>query len=253
MALVGPRIPKVIVARSAEGNRELSVKLRRMGMRPVPVETLKFADPSDWRRVDESLRSVGGFDWIVLTSVRGAESFAKRVRRRGVSVTGRFPRIAAVGEKTAERLKEHGYRVDFVPSEYLTVSIGRQLPTDFGKWVLLLRAQGASEEVAKVLRKRGFHVESAPIYSTRVVGTTLKGARLDQADAILLGSPSEVEGLVRRVPDAVLARLKEKALAACIGPVTARAARKAGFRHVLSSKLHTFDALLTEVGGLVTR
>ena len=253
MALVGPRISNVVVARSAEGNRELSAKLRRMGMRPIPVESVKFAEPSDWRRVDGSLRSESRFDWFVLTSVRGAESFAKRFKRRGVSPTRRFPRIAAVGEKTAERLKKDGFLVDFVPSEYLTASIGRELPADFGKRVLLLRAQGAGGEVVKLLRMRGFHVESAPIYSTTLVGTMLKGTRLDHVDAVLLGSPSEVEGLVRRLPDAVLTRLKDNALAACIGPVTARAARKAGFKRILSSKLHTFDALLMEVRRSVTR
>ena len=251
MDLAGQRVSDVIIARSAEGNRELSAKLRRMGMRPIPVETVRFAALPDWGRVDRYLRAESRFDWIVLTSVRGADSFAERLRRRGASAGGTPPRIAAVGEKTAERLKEEGFRVDFVPTEYLTASMGRELPAKFGKRVLLLRAQGAGGEMAKLLRGRGFQVESAPIYSTRFVGTRLKGAKLGHVDAVLLGSPSEVEGLVRRLPDDVLARLEERALAACIGPVTARAARKAGFRHILSSKLHTFDALIAEVSGLV--
>lgn len=253
MAMAGPRTINVLIARSAEGNRVLSAMVRKMKMRPIPVETVKHAEPSDWGRVDESLRSAGRFDWIVITSVTGAESFAERLKGLGLRPTEGFPRIAAVGEKTAQRLKEEGFQVDFVPTEYLTASIGRELPADHGKKALLLRAQGASGEAAKLLRKRGFQVKAASIYRTRLVGTRWRGSKLDRVDAIILGSPSEVEGLVRRLPASVLAGLKEKALAACIGPVTAGAARRAGFRHILSSRVHTFDALLTEVRGAVIR
>ena len=37
-------------------------------------------------------------------------------------------------------------------------------------------------------------------------------------------------------------------LAACIGPVTARAAQERGFEHILISKVHTLDDLIRELG-----
>lgn len=236
-----------VVARSAEGNRWLSIRLKRLGIQPVPVETVEFLGPPDWSQVDDALRGLGRFDWVVLTSSRGAEAFAGRVRRLALDRKDVFPKIAAVGEVTAAKLEKEGFHVDFVPSEYLTATVGKELPPRGANRVLLLRAEGASDEMVRALERRGFRVTSVPIYRTRFVRTRFRGGDVDRADVVLLGSPSEVSGLVRRLPPAVLRSLRLKAVAACIGPVTANAAREAGFRRVLSPRLHTFDALLMEV------
>ena len=236
-----------MVARSADGNKELGSKLMRLGIRPVSVETVKFLGPSDWSPIDAALRRLKTFDWVVLTSARGANAFAERLERLHVRPTGGHPRIAAVGEVTAERLEKLGLRVDFVPSEYLTASVGRELPRRHGERVLLLRAEGANDEMVGLLEERRFRVMSLPIYRTRSITAPLRGSRavLD-ARVVVLGSPSEVEGLVRRLPAPALRTLQEKAVAACIGPVTASAARRAGFSHVVSPRLHTFDAIHME-------
>ena len=246
----GPMV--AIVARSADGNKELSSKLTRLGIRPLSVETVKFLGPSDWSPVDAALRRLETFDWVVLTSARGASAFADRLGKLHVRPSGGHPRIAAVGEVTAERLEKLGLHVDFVPSEYLTASVGKELPRRHGVRVLLLRAEGANDEIVGRLEERRFRVKSLPIYRTRSIIAPLRsgGAVLD-AQVVVLGSPSEVEGLVRRLPAAALGTLRKKAVAACIGPVTARAATRAGFRHVISPRLHTFDALLMEVERLV--
>ena len=243
-----PRRPlTAVVARSAEGNRELTARLGRMGIRAVPVRTVDFLEPSDWSEVDGALRRLGGFDWVVLTSARGAEAFESRMRKLGLERDGCLPKVAAVGEVTAARLEKEGFHVDFVPSEYLTEAVGEELPFHGANRVLLLRAEGASEGMGRALRKRGFAVTSVPVYRTRFFRTHVRAGDLGGADVVVLGSPSEVSGLVGRLPPAALRSLRAKAVAACIGPVTARAAREAGFKRVLSPRLHTFDALLMEV------
>ena len=116
-----------------------------------------------------------------------------------------------------------------------------------------MRAQKAGEEIIGALEGRGFSVTAVPIYQTKLVGRRYRGAAVEEAKAVLLGSPSEVEGLARRLAPRVLGRLKANALAMCIGPVTARRAREAGFEHVVVSRIHTFDALLMEASRLVVR
>ncbi len=59
------------------------------------------------------------FDWIVFTSKRAVDFFFQRVDTCFVC----DKKIAAVGEKTAERLKERGFRVDYVPDEYYGESV----------------------------------------------------------------------------------------------------------------------------------
>ena len=58
---------RVIVARSPEGNAELSTRLKRLGMVPIPIDTVEFLELSDWSRVDRELSRFGQFDWVVLT------------------------------------------------------------------------------------------------------------------------------------------------------------------------------------------
>ena len=183
----------------------------------------------------------------MLTSARGAEAFDSRVRKLALDRGDDFPKIAAVGEVTAAMLEKEGFHVGFVPSEYLTAAVGEELPPRGRNRVLLLRAEGASDEMARALRRRGFEVTSVPIYRTRFVRTPFRGKGVERADVVLLGSPSEVSGLVRRLPPATRRVLQARAVAACIGPVTAKAAKEAGFRRVVSPRLHTFDALLMQV------
>ena len=245
--------PRVVIARSAEGNKELSPRIRNLGMAPIPISTVEFLQPSDLPRLKRALAGIADFDWVVLTSPRGVSTFVRRMRKVRARGGKGLPRIAAVGKVTAVSLKREGFEVAFVPSEYTTAALGRQLPTKFGLRVLLLRAENAAEEIVGILQGRGFSVTSAPIYRTRLVGERYRGAGVEGARAVLLGSPSEVEGLVKRLAPAVFARLKTGTLAICIGPVTANEARSAGFEHVIAARVHTFDALLMEAGRMVVR
>ena len=251
--MTGPGRPRVMIARSFDGNGELSPRLRAMGMTPVPISTVEFLEPSDWSEVDKALAHIDGFDWVGLTSPRGAALFARRMRELGVRPAKTFPRIAGVGEMTADAIKREGFEVGFVPSEFTTAALGRQLPARLGRKVLLLRAEKAGQEILATLRRRGFSVTSIPIYRTRTIRRRYRGTRLGDTRAVLLGSPSEVEGLVKRLNPGVLDTLRTKALAICIGPVTGQAARKAGFEHVVMPRVHTFDALLMEARRSVVR
>jgi len=67
------------------------------------------------------------------------------------------------------------------------------------------------------------------------------------AELVIFGSPSAVDALCSQLPDAVLSGLLKK-VAACIGPVTAAAARNRGFTRIIScTSEHTFDSLLEEI------
>ncbi len=241
------RPKSVVVARSADGTRELAAGLKRLGVRPIPVETIEFQEPSDWADVDEVLKGLTLYDWVVLTSARGAGALGARVRELSVTRSRERPRVAAVGERTAARLESEGFRVDFVPSKYTTACLGRELPRGFGEKVLLLRADSASEELERILKERKFSVTSVPVYRTRVLSSPFRGTGVEGAAVVVFGSPMEVEGLSRRLPVSAYRKLRSDAVAACIGPVTAKAARRAGFRRVSSPNPHTFEELLMVV------
>ena len=104
---------QVLIARSEEGNRELARKLTGIGVRAMTLNTLSFQEPEDWSSVDFQLRNLDSVDWIVFTSATGVKFFAKRLKELGVGLPeGGRPRVAAVGEKTAEKLGDEGIGVN---------------------------------------------------------------------------------------------------------------------------------------------
>jgi len=221
-----------------------------MGFEPISVDTLLFSTPPDWSSVDQALGRLCDFDWVVLTSATGARFFSETARlmkraRGSALVAGDRPRFAAVGYMTANKLREEGYAVDFIPSEYTTACLGREFPRNLGTKLLLLRADIASPELSATLRERGFSLEEFAVYRTsRPAGGT--DSKVGAADAVVFASPSAVEGFCEMADPRALKRLREKD-AFCIGPVTEAAARAHGFRNIVVPRVHLLEALMEEI------
>jgi uroporphyrinogen-III synthase len=239
--------PTVVSARSKKGNREVESRLGKLGIRAVGVETIRFLPPADWGEVDAALKSIERFDWVVFTSPRAVKAFVERVDKLGVTLVGHRPKIAAVGSATADSLRRSRLEADFVPGEYLTSALGDALPGRRGARVLLLRADIADGGLADSLVGRGFETTDLAIYGTRSVAGRVSRRDVNEGDVVVFASPSEVRGFSERVPPGAFRTLAARAAAACIGPVTARAARSAGFKTVIEPKVHTMDALVERI------
>jgi uroporphyrinogen III methyltransferase / synthase len=277
-AAAAPRkVRRVMITRSKQGNEELRGRLEELGFKVVALETMRFLPPGDWSPVDESLSGLSSFDWLVITSPIGADSFLQRMRWLSLAVpwVEDRPAVATVGAKTRDALRSAGVRVDFVPTEYTTRALAEELPRDRGKELLLLRADIADPDFVTSLKSDGFEVREHAIYRTdvRMADPASAAQGRDEndgsgggrdgdgddgddgddddgpVDAIIFASPSAVEAFVAMRDPARLRLLNSRGvLAACIGPVTARAAQERGFEHILISKVHTLDDLIRELG-----
>ncbi len=237
---------KVVITRSREGNIELASKLRAMGLEVISLDLLSFLPPASWTEVDTRLRSLGLFDWVLFTSSTGVRFFVDRMRHLGLPLSWvNAPKVGAAGDGTAGALSAEGVRVDFKPDRYLTSALAEQLPGSEGK-LLLLRADIAEKAMLATLVGRGFSVKDVVIYRTRGLDPEDVSPVL-LADIVIFGSPSAVEAMCARRPAWVLAQITRRT-AACIGPVTATAARKYGFKDIIESPTHTFDSLLKIIG-----
>jgi uroporphyrinogen-III synthase len=235
---------RILVTRPRAQARALCARLRALGATVVAIPTIEIV-PAPARGLDRALRRIGRYAWIVVTSANGAHAVVARARALGLDLRrARGPRWAAVGPATAAVLRAAGVRVAMVPSRYLTRALGRELPDVAGRRVLLVRAALASPALARRLAARGAHVETVAAYRTRVAppasAAPLRRALERPLDAIVCTSASTVRGLVRL---AGRARLRACTLA-CIGPVTAAAARAAGLRPRIVARAHTVDGLL---------
>ncbi len=76
-----------------------------------PVDSLQFK-PVDFV-IDDN------YCWVVFTSKRAVDFFLNRVNARFFC----SKKIAAVGEKTAQRLGQYGFKMDYVPSDFYAESL----------------------------------------------------------------------------------------------------------------------------------
>ena len=62
------------------------------------------------------------FDWLVFTSQNAVKAFFQQAKTNtGIS-------IACVGPKTAKLVESYGYRVNFIPETYTSISLANEIP-----------------------------------------------------------------------------------------------------------------------------
>jgi uroporphyrinogen III methyltransferase / synthase len=189
-----------VITHAARDDDPLARRLRDSGARVIELPCIAIEHLADSAELTRATDHLETDDWLVVTSPSGADAVARVSRSRA--------RVAAIGEATASRLREHGIGVSFVPSAPTGAALGRELP--LATRALLARSDRALPDLPRVLRERGFDVREVVAYHTRV------GARGDVAavrDALLSGqveiyvqSPSALEGLRAAIEPELLAR-----------------------------------------------
>lgn len=248
VAALPASVPRVLVTRPREQASELVDLLAARRLRGVSVPAVAIRHEAAGGALDAALLALEGAAWLVITSANGALALARRLHalRRSIPAT---TRLAAVGPATAAALEAAGLRVDRVPRHYLTVAIAEELGDVRGARVVLARADAATPDLARALRSRGANVEEVVAYRT-LEGPEgsqglLRAAIRGGIDAISLTSGSTARGLARLAAslDPNGADRLRAAPTFAIGPVTAIAAREAGFAPRATATVHTTEAL----------
>jgi uroporphyrinogen III methyltransferase/synthase len=238
-------VTTLLVTRPAEQAAELVGLLAERGIDSISVPTVEIAPAPAGGALDDAILSLDDAAWLVITSVNGAAALVARLSALGRALPVDV-RVAAVGPATAAALQAGGVRVDHVPSRYRTVAIAEGLGDLVGRRVVLARADAATRDLRDALLERGAVVEEVVAYHT-VEGPansrdTIRSALAQRLDGVTFTSGSTVRGLhaLLSPPEA----LRATALPAyCIGPVTARVARRAGFAVPVVADRHTVAAL----------
>ncbi len=231
---------RILITRAREQAGELADKLRALGGEPVQFPTIQVAPVENFAELDEALERAAEFDWVVFTSANGVRAVAERLNELGRSPRlFDSPRLAAIGPATAHALEELGLRVSFIPTRFLGEQVARELPVQPGEKALLLRADIASDVLARVLAERGVSVTNVVAY--RTIKASSVPAHLEQIDAVTFTSPSTVRNFVEMLDDKTGLG---GARVFCIGPVTAQAAAELGLPVDAVAREHTMDGLV---------
>ena len=247
---------RVIVTRAADQAEDLVGALAARGAEVIACPVLSV-EPLSAAHLVPLLDRLADYAWVVFTSGNGVRGLLTQLAGRSLDAHALgAARIACVGSTTAAALATGGLRVDFVPTDFRAEAMLREfLAAHDVNGARLLRVRGgrASTEVEDALREAGAEVDVLDTYRT-VPAEPSPDVRADilarGADAVTFASGSAVDGFERAVPEH---GLHTQALAACIGPVTARAAERAGWERIVAPPESTADALMDALVGAVAR
>ncbi len=194
-------------------DRALVERLAASGIEAAEVALLEQVDLPGLEALPGKLLQA---DWVAVTSKEGARRLLWAWER-----AGRPPlKVAAVGEGTGEVLRAGGLPPAFVPGRATAKDLAEAFPE--AERVLFVAGDLAGRDLEVGLRRRGIPVERLEVYATRERALAPEEvALLERAEVVAFFSPSGVRAFTRWTP--------RRPKAACIGPSTAKEARRLGF------------------------
>jgi uroporphyrinogen III methyltransferase/synthase len=239
----------VVITRPIEQAHDFIELLAANGARPIHFPTCKIEPPLYWTGLDGAIDNIEMYSWIIFTSANGVRFFLRRLREKGRDVRDlKNIRICSIGPATAAMLNKMGIHVEMVPNEYISEGVIKSFSgIDVrGKKILLPRAEIARDVIPEELGKMGASVDAVTAYRTVQSGAKKVElqAHLDkgQVDVITFTSPSTVANFVYIMGKDF--KIPEKVKVACIGPVTAAAAKKNGFKIDIMQNEYTIPGLV---------
>ncbi len=246
---------RVVVTRARAQVGELSEKLERLGAEVLEFPTIEIQPPEDFGPLDEAIRDLDSFSWLIFTSVNGVDALVERLAHHGLDLRAvpRDAKIAAIGPATAEKIRGVGLRVDVVPREFRAEALIEEVSGDslVGQRILIPRARVAREILPERLREAGAEVFVPPAYesvpSSEGKDELAKGLEAGEVDCVTFTASSTVENFVLAFGAEKAARLLAGTGVACIGPITADTARGHGIRVDVEAREYTIPGLIEAV------
>lgn len=232
-------VKPVLLIRSAK-NEVDSVALGKLGIPSLVdpyTEITVASEQTEGLRLFELLCRSEHPLWVVATSRNSILYWARLVGEkafRSALQTHKELNFAAVGEATAQTLRDFGASKVFVPSIPEAATLAEELiMREAESCALIPGGNLALPNLPLILRNAGWEVETAKVYRTARVSTEPQSAdllRKGEFSAVLLRSPSAVDALVYFVSNPPVPLV-------CAGSTTASAVYAHGLKvYALSPK-----------------
>ena len=243
----------ILVTRSVGQSSQFSDRLQQVGATVIEMPALEIGPPANWQALDQAIATLQDFDWLILTSTNGVDYFFERLstlNKDARALAG--VKIAVVGEKTAQSLKQHSLQPNFIPPNFVADSLVEHFPEPLeGKRVLFPRVEtGGREVLVKELTAKGAEVIEVAAYQSRcpaaIAPTTIDALQRQAVDVITFASSKTVEcfcQLLESHGGAVLDRV----CIASIGPQTSKSCISLLGRVDVEAEEYTLDGLIQAV------
>jgi uroporphyrinogen-III synthase len=239
---------RVLVTRPYSQAGDLMQRLQELGAVPILFPTIQIGPPADhYRGLDNALRQLPTFHWVVFTSVNGVGHVWQRLATLGLDVQALHGvRVAAIGPATAAALTERGVPVEVVPERYVAEALLTAIPAPAGQRILLPRAAGARDILQVGLQAAGAEVVEVHAYRALPAALTPEvTAALERGvDVLTFTSSSTVQNFVTQIGVERARTLAAQAVVVVIGPITASTASTLGLRVDVVATAYTIAGLV---------
>jgi len=241
---------RILVTRARAQASQLVTDLTGLGAHTVELPTIRIVPPQDEAPLNQAIRELKRFHWIVFTSVNGVKHFFQRLFARGLDTRALgHLQTAAIGPATAACLREFGLATDILPESYRAEAVVAAFKDQevAGKEILLPRAREARTILPEELTRMGAAVADVAAY--RTVPVPGQEDRLKQLldtralDMVTFTSSSTVRNFVALLPEGEPAKHLEGIRIASIGPITTETARESGLSVDLTADTYTIPGL----------
>jgi uroporphyrinogen-III synthase len=230
-----------------------------LGADVIEIPFIEIREPRSYKPLDSALCTLSKYDWLILTSVNGAEAVWERMRKLHLSKKHlQNLKVAAIGPATKKAIDKRGVKVSVVPKEYIAESVVESLRKHVaGKRVLLARAKVARDVIPRELGKLGAKVDVVEAYETVVPQSSRKRLCAVLADpkrrphVITFTSSSTVKNFVALLGKNFLP--SDQVSFASIGPVTSSTLREFGLPVSIEAEEYTIPGLVRAIVNVAAR
>jgi len=249
---------RILVGRARHQAGSLSTSLRSLGASVIEIPFIEIRKPQSYRPLDDALKNILNYDWLILTSANGVEAMWDRLRKLRITLRNlKHLNIAAIGPATKKAIAKHGLKVKMVPEEYVAESVVKGLRDKVsGKRVVLIRAKVARDVIPEELRAAGALVDVVEAYETvvpeksRVRLRTLMKNAARRPHIVTFTSSSTARNFAELLGNvkagSSLAPLKDVQFAS-IGPVTSATLRELHMPVAIEAREFTMGGLIRAI------
>jgi uroporphyrinogen-III synthase len=181
----------IVITRPRDQAAGLMQRIEQQGGTPLLFPLLEIAPVADQKSLREQLSRIGQFDLIIFISPNAVKF--------GMEAIDEMPgklRVAAVGQSSAQALRDAGVREIIAPTERFDSEALLELLHNISGWrVAILRGDGGRELLGDTLKSRGAKVEYITCYRRAKAQLDVAALLAAQPDALTVTSSEALEHL----------------------------------------------------------
>lgn len=247
---------RVILTRREGQAKESAALLSSLGAEVTLCPLIEISPPQSWEPLDRALAQISSYDWLIFASVNAVEYFLRRFDQVvGDRAELLSHQIAAVGNRTRDRIEREGLAVTLTPAQFTAEALVERMIEYYevrehlrGLRALVPASQITRDVIRPGLSAFGVKVDLVEAYRTLSPNTSRDDVRAlldpERGGYLIFASPSAVTNLARLLGVEDLKEETRGLRVVCHGPATADAARRYGLTVDLQPSEYVANAVV---------